>query len=109
MRTLHPKTRRWIAPLCALFLTLACTPWQAHALTFNDVDVTTPHQEDIVWLAESGISTGYPGGLFKPMTDVCRQDMAAFLYRLAGEPDDTPTPADKARFKDVNDRTPHAK
>lgn len=109
MRTLHPKTRRWIAPLCALFLALACTPWQAHALTFNDVDVTTPHQEDIVWLAENGISTGYPGGLFKPMTDVYRQDMAAFLYRLAGEPDYTPTPADKARFKDVNDQTPHAK
>lgn len=109
MRTLHPKTRRWIAPLCTLFLALACTPWQAHALTFNDVDVTTPHQEDIVWLAENGISTGYPGGLFKPMTDVYRQDMAAFLYRLAGKPDYAPTPADKARFKDVNDQTPHAK
>lgn len=109
MRTLHPKTCRWIAPLCALFLSLACTPWQAHALTFNDVNVTTPHQEDIIWLAENGISTGYPGGLFKPMTDVYRQDMAAFLYRLAGEPDYTPTPADKARFKDVNDQTPHAK
>lgn len=40
MRTLHPKTRRWIAPLCALFLSLACTPWQAHALTLNDVNVT---------------------------------------------------------------------
>lgn len=109
MRTLHPKTCRWIAPLCALFLSLACTPWQAHALTFNDVNVTTPHQKDIIWLAENGISTGYPGGLFKPMTDVYRQDMAAFLYRLAGEPDYTPTPADKARFKDVNDQTPHAK
>ena len=109
MRTLHPKTRRWIAPLCTLFLALACTPWQAHALTFNDVDVTTPHQEDIVWLAENGISTGYSGGLFKPMTDVYRQDMAAFLYRLAGKPDYAPTPADKARFKDVNDQTPHAK
>lgn len=109
MRTLHPKTCRWIAPLCALFLSLACTPWQAHALTFNDVNVSTPHQEDIIWLAENGISTGYPGGLFKPMTDVYRQDMAAFLYRLAGEPDYTPTPADKARFKDVNDQTPHAK
>lgn len=109
MSTLHPKTRRWIAPLCALFLSLACAPWQAYALTFNDVDATTPHQEDIIWLAENGISTGYPSGLFKPMTDVYRQDMAAFLYRLAGEPDYTPTPADKARFKDVNDQTPHAK
>lgn len=109
MRTLHPKTRRWTAPLCALFLALACTPWQTHALTFNDVDSSTPHQEDIVWLAENGISTGYPGDLFKPMTDVYRQDMAAFLYRLAGKPDYDPTPADKARFKDVNDQTPHAK
>ena len=43
------------------------------------------------------------------MTDVYQQDMAAFLYRLAGEPDYTPTSADKARFKDVNDQTPHAK
>ena len=42
------------------------------------------------------------------MDPVFRQDMAAFLYRLAGKPAYVPTPADVARFRDVSWSTPHA-
>ena len=79
----------------------------------KDVDSSTPHQADIIELMKSGISSGWeePDGstTFRPGVSVVRQDMAAFLYRLAGSPAYTPTSADKARFTDVNDGTSHAK
>lgn len=76
---------------------------------FWDVDATTPHFSSIAWLSSAGISTGYPDGTFRPMADVVRQDMAAFIYRLCGEPEYTPSASDKARFSDVTESTPHAK
>lgn len=76
---------------------------------FTDVSKNTDHYEDIIWLAENGISAGYPDSSFRPMGTVVRQDMAAFLYRLAGSPDYTPTAQDKKRFSDVTANTPHAK
>lgn len=76
---------------------------------FTDVNKNTDHYKDIIWLAENGISAGYPDGSFRPMGTVVRQDMAAFLYRLAGSPEYTPTAQDKKRFSDVTVNTPHAK
>lgn len=76
---------------------------------FWDVDSSTPHFSSIAWLSSAGISTGYPDGTFRPMADVVRQDMAAFIYRLCGEPEYTPSASDKARFSDVTESTPHAK
>ena len=76
---------------------------------FADVDGSTPHADDISWLASSEITTGFPDGSFKPMADVARCDMAAFLYRLAGYPEYTIADADLAKFKDVDEDTPHAK
>ncbi len=60
--------------------------------TFTDVVAATSdqdkyHQEDILWLAKSGISKGWenPDGTkeFRPFSEVTRADMAAFLRRLA--------------------------
>lgn len=45
----------------------------------------TPHYEDIVWLASTGVTTGWPMGdhvEFRGMNEILRQDMAAFLHRL---------------------------
>lgn len=54
--------------------------------SFTDVDNSTPHAEDIYWLTETGISTGYDNSdgskSFGGMTPVYRQDMAAFLHRF---------------------------
>ncbi|WP_163146987.1 S-layer homology domain-containing protein [Bifidobacterium ramosum] len=76
--------------------------------TFADVTWSTPHVDDIEWLAGSGISSGYEDGTFHGMTSVYRQDMAAFLYRLAGSP-----AFDVSRvgnpFSDVTPQTPHYK
>lgn len=76
---------------------------------FADVNEGTSHAQDIWWLAAKGISTGYPDGTFKGQDTVVRQDMAAFLYRLAGSPAYTPSQADKKQFVDVTEKTPHAR
>lgn len=76
---------------------------------FPDVTSSTDHSRDILWLSATGISAGFPDDTFRPMNTVVRQDMAAFLYRLAGSPDYTPTADDKARFSDVTEQTDHAK
>ena len=72
----------------------------------------TPHFDEILWLADQGISTGWkqPDGTttFAPQADVNRQDMAAFLYRLAGSPEFDETKA-KNPFADVTEKTPHYK
>ena len=50
---------------------------------FSDVDENVDHYEDILWLAHTGISTGFMDGTFRPLDSVKRCDMAAFLHRLA--------------------------
>lgn len=76
---------------------------------FADVNEGTSHAQDIWWLSAKGISTGYPDGTFKGQDTVVRQDMAAFLYRLAGSPAYTPSQADKKQFIDVTEKTSHAR
>lgn len=96
---------------------------------FRDVNASTPHLDDVDWLSYTGISTGWKEAdgttTFRGMSPVVRQDMAAFLYRLAkrhciadicntGADSANWTPwepsaADWKRFADVNKSTPHAK
>lgn len=79
---------------------------------FMDVTANTPHLEHINWLANAGISKGwreYNGYTFRPYANVARADMAAFLYRLVGSPEYTPSAAERAKFRDVDSNTPHAK
>ncbi|WP_099720883.1 S-layer homology domain-containing protein [Bifidobacterium choerinum] len=85
---------------------------------FTDVSASAPHETDINWLADSGITKGYANGdgttRFEGMTRVYRQDMAAFLRREAvkrniGDAKTwKPSAADWATFRDVNHGTPHA-
>ncbi|MFW7414456.1 family 43 glycosylhydrolase [Demequina sp. SO4-18] len=56
---------------------------------FVDADASLEHYEAIVWLAEEGISEGWDTGAgqeFRPFEPITRDAMAAFLYRMAGEP-----------------------
>lgn len=50
---------------------------------FTDVSDAMPHQGDILWLASSGVSSGFPDGTFRPYATAARCDMAAFLRRLS--------------------------
>ncbi len=80
---------------------------------FRDVDANTPHCREIWWLAESGISQGWTladgAKEFRPYDSVARQDMAAFLFRLAklaniGDASDSWTASRQAqaKFRDVD-------
>ncbi|PKU90478.1 internalin [Bifidobacterium pseudolongum subsp. globosum] len=79
---------------------------------FKDVNSKTPHAEDILWLAHAGISTGWKEAngsyTFRGMDTVKRQDMAAFLKRLADKAGKANGVKPKTDFTDVSDRTPHA-
>lgn len=80
---------------------------------FVDVTENTSHVEDIQWLGWHKISKGWENKYgdyeYRPLDNVKRADMAAFLYRLAGSPAFTPSKSDLARFSDVNKGTPHYK
>ena len=73
----------------------ACT-----APAFTDVSTGHPFCGDIAWLADTGITTGWPDGTFRPGEPVSREAMAAFLYRLAHDGADAPA-CTSAPFTDV--------
>jgi poly(3-hydroxybutyrate) depolymerase len=52
--------------------------------SFPDVPTTHPFVDEITWLAEQGIATGYDDGTFRPGRPVTRQAIAAFLHRYVG-------------------------
>ncbi len=87
-------------------------------IKFTDVDETTAHYEDIMWLAGMGISKGWDVGNnekeFRPYNDVARCDMAAFIRRLAQKYNLldsntwTPSESDWNTFIDIDKNSPHA-
>jgi CSLREA domain-containing protein len=54
--------------------------------TFVDVSGSNPFFDEIEWMNAEQITTGFPGGLFKPVAPVTRQSMSAFMHRMADEP-----------------------
>jgi sugar lactone lactonase YvrE len=64
---------------------------------------------EICWMAAAEVTTGYLDGTFRPLSVVTRQAMAAFVYRLFGEPPFTPpvtatfddVPTDHPFFKEI--------
>jgi hypothetical protein len=60
---------------------------------FADVRKSDLFSDEMTWMFDSGLSTGYLAGAvrtFHPLEDVSRQAMAAFLYRQAGSPEFDP-------------------
>lgn len=62
---------------------------------FIDVLPTHPFFADIEWMSSSGLSNGYANAdgtrSYRPLENVSRQAMAAFLYRESGETFTAPT------------------
>jgi hypothetical protein len=75
---------------------LAGEPAPAGSSPFSDVPASHQFHDAIVWAAEEGVATGFDDGTFRPATLVSRQGVAAWLWRLDGEPDvvDPPTFSD---------------
>ncbi|MCC5953558.1 MAG: S-layer homology domain-containing protein [Acidimicrobiia bacterium] len=66
----------------------ACTPttpgtpiFSTGVGTFPDVPLGHPFFDEISWLVQQGITTGYADDTFRPAIPISRQAMAAFIYR----------------------------
>lgn len=92
-----------VAVLMAV-LTLGATAPQASAVEpFNDISPDIEFYDEMVWMKNAGISTGYADGGYHPWDEVNRDAMAAFMYRLAGEPEfDLP---ETSPFADITPET----
>lgn len=51
--------------------------------TFSDVPTSHQFYDEIEWMADVGVTTGFPDGTYRPTQPVSRQAMSAFLARLA--------------------------
>lgn len=58
---------------------------------FKDVSTRTIFAKEIEWLHHVGLANGWSDGTYRPLADIKRDAVAAFLYRLAGSPSYTPT------------------
>lgn len=93
------------ATLAALLaISIATAPAATGANKFTDVPAWAQFHDEITWLANKGITTGYADNTFRPHNAITRDAMAAFMYRLAGKP--SFTAPSTSPFSDV---TPHVK
>ncbi|WP_058234937.1 5'-nucleotidase C-terminal domain-containing protein [Devriesea agamarum] len=65
---------------------LTVTLPQPSKAAFTDVKPGTAFYNEISWMNQQGISTGYPDGTYRPGAPATREAMMAFLYRRAGSP-----------------------
>ncbi|WP_058955137.1 S8 family serine peptidase [Kocuria rhizophila] len=77
----------------------AAVPPETQNPMFKDVPKDHVFYNEISWLANKGVTKGWADGTFRPNQAVQRDQMAAFLYRMAGSPQYTPPT--KSPFKDV--------
>ena len=96
---------RFSIPLAGVHDEVARFPADCYT-PFVDVPVDYVFIDPIIWMADNGISRGYDLGngtyAYDRFGAVKRDQMAAFLYRLAGEPEYTPPPV--SPFRDVSTR-----
>ena len=97
-RPAAPVLREQMAAFLARFAGVEASLKAPTTREFVDVPVTATFARHISWLADQKISTGYPDGTFRPAQPVLREQMAAFLYRLADPP---PVSTSSCRFSDV--------
>ncbi|MFK5257766.1 S-layer homology domain-containing protein [Propionibacterium freudenreichii] len=63
------------------------TGYQAPAVSpFRDITPSTMYYKEMCWLSSKGIATGWPDGTYRPLDNVNRDAMAAFMYRYNGSP-----------------------
>lgn len=78
------RTVLMVAVLAALVGALVAAPVAVYAShQFSDVPNTNPFHDDIDWLAEAEVTLGCGAGQYCPEDFVTREQMAAFMRRLA--------------------------
>ena len=59
------------------------TPSECTEPPFIDVAVDHPFCEEITWMQDTGVSTGFDDDTYRPSIDVTRQAMSAFMERVS--------------------------
>lgn len=67
---------------------------------FVDVKPGDQFYKEITWLASEGISTGWPDGTYRPLAEIKRDAMAAFMFRSLPSTNNFQEPA-SSPFADV--------
>ena len=75
------------------------------SLPFTDVESGSWYAEAVCWAYDQGIIEGNGAGLFEPMQEVTREQLAAMLYRYAGSPE---TQGDLTGFADTDEVSAYA-
>lgn len=90
--TFHPLSSINRSAMAAFMYRFAGSPEVALPEVSPFTDVPTNHQffKEIMWFKDQGITNGFTATTFAPQAPVNRKDMAAFIYRLANEPEFTP-------------------
>ncbi|MFK5210504.1 S-layer homology domain-containing protein [Propionibacterium freudenreichii] len=52
----------------------------------SHITPSTMYYKEMCWLSSKGIATGWPDGTYRPLDNVNRDAMAAFMYRYNGSP-----------------------
>jgi len=96
----HPSDAVSRQAMAAFLYRLALAPpVDAEQAVATDVPLGHPFLREITWLLDEGIATGFGDETYRPLAPVTRQAMAAFLFRVAGEP--APATPPSQTFSDV--------
>lgn len=55
-------------------------------MKFTDVAQGSWYYNAVLWASQNGIVTGYANGMFRPNTNITREQLARMLYAHAGTP-----------------------
>ncbi len=72
-----------------------------HVQEFFDVAFDHAFYDEIAWMNDTGISTGYDNGTYQPSATLTRMALSAFLYRFAGSPNGEHPECNSPPFNDV--------
>ena len=100
------RITKMLAAIVSLTLViLAVMPAGAAPARFTDVKPGSWYEQAVNWAAQAGVASGYGGGCFGPGDPVTREQLAVFLWHLAG----SPAPEDPAQpWADQGDVSPYA-
>ncbi len=74
------------AMLAQILYNNAGKPAASKTATYSDVKSSDWFAPAVSWAAEKGIVTGYSDSTFRPNDNITREQLAAMLYRYAGQP-----------------------
>ena len=87
-------------------------PSAVELAAFEDVDKSTPHYKEVLWLVSAGISEGWDIGggerEFRPYDNIARSDLAALLHRPAHWMGVSEPGSGGRAFSDVDGSVAHA-